>query len=74
MSIKLIVDYRVFVIDSLDKLMVLDDVRITTEERFRCRNVCQSKEHPKRTSSITVRLDQVRNLPFPSSNIPVEVR
>ena len=46
--------------------MILDDIPITTEERFRCRNASRSNEHPKDYSSITIRLSNVDNVPSPT--------
>ncbi|CAF1137171.1 unnamed protein product [Adineta ricciae] len=64
----LIVDYRLFVIDSLHKLHVLDDIPITTEERFRARTFSNCNSHPKDYSKLTITISNLMNIPQPPIN------
>ena len=58
-------DYRIYVIDSLPKLVVFDDITITAEERFRARKCSENKEHPKDFSSFTIDFRTIENVPTP---------
>lgn len=64
-----------FVIDSLSKLCVLDDVTITAEERFRCRQ-CSSMscEDPRDVAALTVTFPPMSNLPPPPLHPLADVR
>jgi hypothetical protein len=68
--ISLLVDYRLYVVDSLDKLNVLDDITITAEERFRARHFSKSNEHPKDYSQFQITFGTIQNVPM---SIPLEV-
>jgi hypothetical protein len=65
---QLLIDYRLYVVDSLDKLNVLDDITITAEERFRARNFSKSTEHPKDYSQIRISFGTIENIPMPISS------
>ncbi|CAF1118107.1 unnamed protein product [Adineta steineri] len=66
--ISLIIDYRLYVIDSLEKLLVLDDITITAEERFRARHFSNSDQHPKDYAKFTITFGTVSNIPNPPIN------
>ena len=55
-------------IDSLHKLHILDDITITTEERFRARSFSNCNSHPKDYSKFTITISNLINIPQPPVN------
>ncbi|CAF1342525.1 unnamed protein product [Rotaria magnacalcarata] len=68
--LSLLVDYRIYVIDSLEKLLVLDDIRITAEERIRSRNYSRIARKDKDYSSFQISFKNIDNVPpaIPNQN------
>jgi hypothetical protein len=48
--------------------VILDDITITAEERFRARHFHQSDQHPKDYAQFTVKFGTVSNVPMPIPN------
>ena len=61
-------DYRLYVIDRLRRLSMLDDTSISAEERFRSRNFSQSAAHRQSAARFSIAFGSIENLPCPSVN------
>ena len=61
-------DYRLYVIDRLRRLSMLDDTSISAEERFRSRNFSQSGTDRPSHARFSIAFGSIENLPCPSLN------
>ncbi|CAF1253611.1 unnamed protein product [Rotaria sp. Silwood1] len=66
--LSLLVDYRIYVVNSLEKLIILDDIRITAEERFRSRAYSIIDRKDKDYVLFQITFSTIENVPTPPIN------
>ncbi|CAF0926198.1 unnamed protein product [Rotaria sordida] len=66
--LSLLVDYRIYVVNSLEKLIILDDIRITAEERFRSRTYSIIDRKDKDYALFQITFSSIENVPTPPIN------
>ncbi|CAF3899131.1 unnamed protein product [Rotaria sordida] len=66
--LSLLVDYRIYVVNCLEKLIILDDIRITAEERFRSRTYSIIDRKDKDYALFQITFSTIENVPTPPIN------
>ncbi|CAF4361514.1 unnamed protein product [Rotaria sp. Silwood2] len=66
--LSLLIDYRIYVVNSLEKLTTLDDITITAEERFRSRTYSINDRKDKNYALFQITFSTIENVPIPPIN------
>ncbi|NWS75444.1 LRC43 protein, partial [Crotophaga sulcirostris] len=69
----LIPTYRGFLVDSLPKLSVLDDIHIGPDERRQCRGLARQPELVRSEARVVVSVGEIKGVPDPSTLQQLEV-
>ncbi|NWW87254.1 LRC43 protein, partial [Rhynochetos jubatus] len=69
----LIPTYRGFLVDSLPKLSILDDIRVGPDERHQFRGLARQPELIRSEARVVVSVGEIKGLPDPSARQQLEV-